>query len=82
MDEDIRANGWGIKKISEVSDFQEMLKIVQDFYSLTGHLPLSNSLLVVPDGDAPPEEMLNMRHLYDLLKTQILMELFLYRFWD
>ena len=69
MDEDIRANGWGIKKISEVSDSQEMLKIFQDFYSLTGRLPLSNSLLVVPDGDAPPEEKLNMRHLYDLFKN-------------
>ena len=69
MDEDIRANGWGIEKISEVSDSQEMLKIFQDFYSLTGRLPLSNSLLVVPDGDAPPEEKLNMRHLYDLFKN-------------
>ena len=68
MDEDIRANGWGIEKINEVSDSQEMLKIFQDFYSLTRRLPLSNSLLVVPDGDAPPEEKLNMRHLYDLLK--------------
>ena len=58
MDEDIRANGWGIKKISEVSDSQKMFKIFQDFYSLTGRFPLSNSLLVVPDGDAPPEEKL------------------------
>ena len=69
MDEDIRANGWGIKKISEISDSQEMLKIFQDFYSLTERLPLSNSLLVVPDGDAPPKEKLNMRHLYDLFKN-------------
>ena len=58
LDEDIRANCWGIKKISEVSDSEEVLKIFQDFYSLTGRLPLSNSLLVVPDGDAPPEENL------------------------
>ena len=69
FDEDISANGWGIKKISEVSDAQERLKIFQDFYTLTGRLPLSNSLLVVPDGDAPPEEKLNMRHLYDLFKN-------------
>ena len=69
MNENIRANGWGIKKISEVSDSQEMLKIFQDFYSLTGCLPLSNSLLVVPDGNAPPEEKLNMRHLHDLFKN-------------
>ena len=59
----------GIEKISEVSDSQEMLKIFQDFYSLTGRLLLSNSLLVVPDGDAPPEEKLTMRHLYDLFKN-------------
>ena len=69
FDEDISANGWGIKKISEVSDAQELLKIFQDFYSLTGRLLLSNSLLVVPDGDAPPEEKLNMRHFYDLFKN-------------
>ena len=69
FDEDISANGWGIKEISEVSNAQELLKIFQDFYSLTGRLPLSNSLLVVPDGDAPPEEKLNMRQLYDLFKN-------------
>ena len=69
FDEDISANGWEIKKISEVSNAQELLKIFQDFYSLTGRLPLSNSLLVVPDGGAPPEEKLNMRQLYDLFKN-------------
>ena len=50
MDEDIRPNGWGIKKIGEVSDAQELMKIFQDFYTLTGRLPLSKGLLVVPDG--------------------------------
>ena len=45
MDEDIAANGWGIEEISEVTDSQEILKIFQDFYSLTDRL--SNSLLVV-----------------------------------
>ena len=59
----------GIKKISEVSGSQEMLKIFQDFYSLTGCLLLSNSLLVMPDGDAPPEEKLNMTHSNDLFKN-------------
>ena len=33
-------------------------------------MPLSNSLLIVPDGDAPPEEKLNTRHLYDLFKNK------------
>ena len=69
FDEDIRANGWGIKKLSEVNNAQELSQIFQDFYLLTGRLPLSNSLLIVPDGDAPPEERLNMRQLYDLFKN-------------
>ena len=45
------------------------MQIFQDFYLLTGRLPLSNSLLVVLDGDAPPEEELNIRHFYDLFKN-------------
>ena len=69
LDEDIRVNSWGIKKISEVSDAQELLQIFQDFYSLNGRLPLSNSLIVVPDGDAPPEDKPNMKNLYDLFKN-------------
>ena len=69
LDEDIRANGWGIKKISEIQDSEEIFKIFQDFYSSTGRLPLSNTLLVVPDGDAPPEEKLNMKHLYEMFKN-------------
>ena len=40
FDEDISANGWGMKKVSEVRDAQELLKIFQDLYSLTGRLPL------------------------------------------
>ena len=43
--------------------------MIQEFYSITDRLPISNSLLVVPDGDAPLEEKLNMRHLYDLFKN-------------
>ena len=47
------------------------MKIFQDFYTLTGRLPLSNDLLVVPDGDAPPgENKLNMKQLYKLFKNK------------
>ena len=49
MNEDIKATGWGVKKVTEVQDSQELMKIFQDFYSLTRRLPLSNGLLVVPD---------------------------------
>ena len=69
MNEDIVANRWGVKKVSEVTYFEEMLKIFQHFYSMTGRLPLSNSLLVAPDGDPLPDEKLNMKQLYDLFKS-------------
>ena len=49
-----------------------MLKIFQDFYSLTGRLRLSNSHLVVPGKDATPVEKLKMRHFYDLFKNAVL----------
>ena len=35
IDEDIRANRRGIKKISGIQDSEEVLKIFQDFYPLT-----------------------------------------------
>ena len=69
MDDDIKANGWGIKKTTEIEDAHELMKIFQDFYTMIGRLPLSNRLLVVPDGDAPPDEKVNMRQLYDLYKN-------------
>ena len=69
MDEDIKANGWGIKKVTEVQDAQELMKMFQDFYTLTEWLPLSNGLLVVPDGDIPSGEKINMKQLYDLFKN-------------
>ena len=31
MDEDIRTNGWGIKKIGEVSHAQELMRIFHEF---------------------------------------------------
>ena len=35
----------------------------------TGRLPTFNELLVVPDGDALPNEKINLKHLYDLFKN-------------
>ena len=70
MNEDIKATGWGVKKVTEVQDSQELMKIFQDFYSLTRRLPLSNGLLVVPDSEAPPgENKINMKQLYELFKN-------------
>ena len=70
INEDIKTNGWGIKKVTEIQDAQELLKIFQNFYTMIGRLPTSNGLLVVPDGDAAPgENKINMKQLYDLFKN-------------
>ena len=58
----------GESQVTEVQDAQELMKVFQDFCTLTGRLPLSNSLLVVPDGDVPSGEKINIKQLYDLFK--------------
>ena len=72
MHADIKANGWRIKKTTEVEDAQELMNIFQDFYTMIGRLPLSNSLLVVPDGDAPPDEKVNMRKSHGIVSLPFL----------
>ena len=54
MDEDIKANDWGINPITDVNDAEDFMNIFQTFYQLIGRLPLSNGLPVIPDGDPPP----------------------------
>ena len=67
MDDDIKSNGWEIKKITDFNNAEHFIIIVQNFTQLTGCLPLSNGLLVVPDGDAPPgEDRVNMKNLYEM----------------
>lgn len=69
MDEDIKSNGWWIKKISDVENSLDLINIFQAFYQITGRLPLSNGLLVVPDKDLPPEEdRVNMKSLCDMFR--------------
>ena len=69
MDENVKANGWRIKKITDVNNAEDFIAIFQTFYQLTGSLPLSNVLLVVPDGDPPPgEDRVNMKSLYDMFR--------------
>ena len=69
MDHDIKANGWGIKKITDVNNAEDFMTIFQTFYQLTGRLPLSNGLLVIPDGDPPPGgDRVNMKNLYEMFK--------------
>lgn len=66
MHDDTKSNGWGIKRISDVENSLDVINTFQTFYQIIGRLPLSNGLLVVPDGDTPPgEEGVNMKGLYD-----------------
>ena len=45
------------------------MNIFQNFYQLNGRLPLSNGLLVIPDGDPPPsEDRVNMKSLYQMFR--------------
>ena len=69
MDEDNKANGWGIKKITDVNNAEDFITIFQTFYQLTGRLPFSIGLLVIPDGDPPPgENRVNMKNLYETFR--------------
>ena len=69
MDNDIKANEWAIKKITDLNDAEDFMTIFQTFYQITGRLPLSNGLLIIPDGDAPPgEDRVNMKNLYELFR--------------
>ena len=69
MDNNIKANGWGIKKITDVNNAEDFMTIFQTFYQLTGCYPLSNGLLVIPDSDPPlGEDRVNMKSLYEMFK--------------
>ena len=53
----------------DVNNGEDFIAIFQNFYQLTGRLPLSNRLLVVPDGGAPPgEDRVNMKNLYEMFR--------------
>ena len=44
MDDDIKANGWGIKKVTDVNNVEDFIAIFQNLDQLTGRLPLSATL--------------------------------------
>ena len=53
LDDDLKANGWGVKSLLEVENAYELLTVFQIFYYLNGRFPLTNGLLIVPDGEVP-----------------------------
>ena len=69
MGNNIKANGLGIKKITDVNNAEDFMTIFQTFYQFTGHLPLSNGLSVIPDGDPHPgEDRVNMKNLCEMFR--------------
>ena len=69
MDDDVKSNGWGVKNILNIKNSLELLNIFQTFSHTTGRLPLSNRLLIVPDGDAPVGgDRVNMKILFGMFR--------------
>ena len=58
-----------VKNTKDVENSIDLLNVFERFYKTTGHLPLPNGLLTVPDGDAPPgEDRVNMKSLYEMFR--------------
>ena len=53
LDNDLEVNGWGTKSLLEIENAHELLTIFQMFYYFNGRLPLTNGLLIIPDGETP-----------------------------
>ena len=69
LDEDRRTNDWGAKSLNEIENATKMLSNFRLFYYLNGRLPLTNSLLTVPDGEAPDgTDKINLKNLYEMFR--------------
>ena len=69
LNEDLKSNRWGAINLLEIQNSIELLSIMQLFYYLNGRLPLTNGLLIVPDGEVPDgEEKINLKNLYEMFK--------------
>ena len=69
LDADIRINRWGIKSLLEVENAYELLTVFEMFYRLDGRFPLTNGLLIVPDGEVPEGDNKRiLNQLYEMFK--------------
>ena len=67
LDKEIKSNGWGVKNLLDIGKAMELLSVFQTFHQNTARLPLTNVLLIVPEGDVPDgEEKINMKNLYEM----------------
>ena len=70
LDDDIKTNGWGVINLLEIDNAFELLSNLQLFYHNNGRLPLTNGLLIVPDGEMPEgEEKINLNNLYEMFQS-------------
>ena len=69
LDDDIKANGYGVKSLLEIENSYELLKIFKLFHYLNGRLLLTNDLIIIPDGELPEGiEKVNLKLLYEMFK--------------
>ena len=69
LDADLKTNGWGVKSIVEIEDCIELLKLFQLFYYFNGRFPLTNGLLLIPDGETPDgSKKISLKNLYEMFK--------------
>lgn len=69
LDNDRRTNDWGAKSLYETENSTKMFSNFQLLYYLNGRLTLTNSLLTVPDGEAPDgTDKINLKNLYEMLR--------------
>ena len=69
MDEHIKSNGWGVRSLLEIDNTYDLLRIFQMFFHFNGRLPLTNGLLIVPDGETSEgAEKNSMKDLYEMFQ--------------
>ena len=70
LDDDLKANEWGVKSIVGIEDSVELLKLFQMFYYFNGRLSLTNGFLPLPDGETPDDsERISIETLYEMFKA-------------
>ena len=69
LDNDLKANRWGVRSIVEIENSIERFCIFQTFYYYNGKLHLTNGLLPVPDGETLSDsEKIFLKSLYEMFK--------------
>lgn len=69
MNNDLKANGWGVKSVVEIQYAFEFLWTFQMFYYYNRWVLSTNAFLIVPDGNTPPgSEKISLKTLYEMFK--------------